>query len=267
MSLWRLFELLFQILTLGRAHKKSMAALRSSVAKQKAIGAVLEAYRRGDYQAGLAATEPLKTVDEASYHFFRGTMLMQLGQNDEAERHLGKCASIQQGEQLKALAYSSFGQVLIEQQRYDEAMKCFETSAQQDPKRGAGDRDFAHLWLRRGNPPEALKWAKTAVEKERAFPSAGEARDLNMREALATLAWAVASTSHDRAQVDALATEATPPPDTPAPASCAEVHLSLAKAYEALGDSRKFAEHLDAAARIDPNGLWGRKAKASAVAQ
>jgi tetratricopeptide (TPR) repeat protein len=244
-----------------------MEHLRSLTKKQRAIKAVLDAYREGDYETGLHASAALQSVDEASYYFFHGSMLTQLGQFQEAERDLRKCASLPQDGPLTAIAYSSLGQLLVELERYDEAMKCFETSLRHDPQRGASDRDIASAWLRRGRAEEALKSARTAVEKERGSTLPAEAGDLNLREALATLAWAVACTSRDRGEVDQLAAEAAPPEATRAPASCAEVHVLLGKAYGVLGDSPACERHFEEAVRVDPTGLWGRAAKACATSR
>jgi tetratricopeptide (TPR) repeat protein len=267
LSLWQLIKLLFKVLFLGRKHRKSMEQLRSSMGKQNAIGAMLEAYRVGDYETALQATAPLKEIDEACYSFFHGSMLNQIGRTQEAEKELRKCAALRQEEQLAAFAYSTHGQVLVELQRYEEGLKCFETSLGHDPSRGGADRDIAHMWLIRGKPDQALPWAKSALEKERASTMAAgsaaekESCELNTREALATLAWAVASTDRDREEVDRLAAEAIPPPETRAPSSCAEVHVHLGKAYAALEDAAKSEWHFDEAARIDPKGLWGRAAR------
>jgi tetratricopeptide (TPR) repeat protein len=271
LSLWQLIKLLFKVLFLGRKHRKSMEQLRSSIGKQKAVAAVLDAYRVGDYETALRATEPLKEIDGACYYFFHGSMLHQSGRAQEAEKELRKCTALRQGEQLASIAYSSHGQVLVELERYEEALKCFETSRRYDPKRGGADRDIAHTWLIRGKPEQALQWAKSALEKERAatlrldLAADREALELNTREALATLAWALASTDKDREEVDRLAEEAIPPPETRAPSSCAEVHVHLGKAYAALGDPAKSEWHFEEAARIDPKGLWGRAARSLVV--
>jgi tetratricopeptide (TPR) repeat protein len=261
LSLWQLIQLLFKTILLGRKHRKSMDQLRSGMGKSRAIGAVLEAYRVGDYETALLATDPLKEIDAASYYFFHGSMLNQIGRIEEAEKELRKCAALRQEGQLASIAYSSHGQVLVELERYDEALKCFETSRRYGPDRGGPDRDTAQMHLIRGNSDQALKFAKSALEKETASGGDKESRELNMREALATLAWAVATTDRDREEVDRLAAEAIPPPDTRAPSSCAEVHVHLGKAYAALGDSAKSEWHFEEAARIDPNGSWGRAAR------
>jgi len=266
-SIVRLIRMLFAVRSLRRRHRKSMEHFQSTTGKQRAIEAVVDAYRKGDYETGLRASETLKAIDEASFYFFQGSMLTQLGRFQEAESNLMKCASLRREAPLAAIAYSSLGQLLVETERYDEALKCFETSLAHDPARGASDRDIASLWLRRGKAEEALKWARLAVEKERASTLMKESDELNLREALATLAWAIAATSRDREEVDHLAAEATPPEGTRAPASCAEVHVHLGKAYDALRDSPRCERHFENAARIDPAGLWGRAAKACAASR
>jgi tetratricopeptide (TPR) repeat protein len=202
--------MLFSILVNRRRHRAAMEKLRSGFSKQRAIGAIVETYRAGDYETALSAADALKEIDPSSYHFFRGWLLMQLDRFDEAERHLRNSAVMRSDGLLAAIVHSSLGQLLLERQQYERALECFQTSLRYAPERGATHRDFADAWLRRGDPQQGLKWAELAVAKERVSKMPPESRDLDLSENLATLAWAVACASRDRAKVDRLVRRPSP---------------------------------------------------------
>jgi tetratricopeptide (TPR) repeat protein len=270
MSLWQLIKMLGMILVGRRRYNKGMRGLRTAFLRRDTINAVLDAYRRGDYASALQAAEAFKGNPElaASYFFFSGTMLMHLGRLQEAEQYLRRHLTVATDPKLTALANSSLGELLLEMQRYDEALECFETSLRHWPDRGSSHRDIAEAFLRRGGPTaEAVKWAQLAVKEDRSrdnpagSPEAQEVYNTNLAEDLATLAWAVAEDSCDKAQVDRLVDEAVTLLG-PATSPAAQVHCHSGRAYLALSDSRKSEHHFDEAARIDPNGLWGRSARA-----
>jgi tetratricopeptide (TPR) repeat protein len=270
MSLWQLIKMLGTILTGRRRYKKSMNQLRNATQQMDAIHAVLGAYRKGDYAGALQAAESLKGNPDraAAYFFFSGMMVMNLGRLQEAEQFLRRHLTLATDEKRTALAYSSLGQLLLEMQRYDEAVECFQTSLRHWPDRGSAHRDLAEACLRRGgHTADAVQWARLAVKEDRSrddsgsSPEAQEVYNTNLAEDLATLAWAVAEDSRDRAEVDRLVGEAVTLLG-PATSPAAQVHCHSGRAYLALGNSRKSEHHFEEAARIDPNGLWGRTARA-----
>jgi tetratricopeptide (TPR) repeat protein len=253
-----------------------------------AMDDVLAAYRRGDYQLALQSSEGLKRArkNTRQYCFYRGSMLLQLGNLDEAERWLRQSLVLSTKDEMSAsskthreaarkhtaLASSTLGQLLLEKSHYDDAMRCFESSLKNSPGRGLAQRDLAEAWLRRGNrPAEALKWARLAVEQDRNAPlKSEEADNINLSEDLATLAWAVAAASPEpdsaRAEVDRLIGEAVPMilsarDGARAVPPTALVHYQAGLAYAALGDKEQSERYLAEAGRIDPTGRWGRAAR------
>jgi hypothetical protein len=133
---------------------------------------------------------------------------------------------------------------------------------QEWPGHGSTHRAIAETWLRRGNDPtEALKWARLAVEEDSALMSIPEDRHIDLGEDLATLAWAVAVTSQDRAEVDRLVGEAVSVVGSQVVTSAAMIEYHSGLAYAALGDQGRSLEHLNGAARIDKGGRWGRAAR------
>ncbi len=269
MSFWQLIKMFVRVLMGHRRYQRGMDQLRTSSLRLKAIDETLAAYRKGDFEEGLRIAETMKgnPMLQGPYLFFSGTMLMHLGRFQEAEQRLRRNLTAQTGAQSTALAYSSLGQLLLELQRYDEAVECFETSLRHWPERGSGHRDLAEACLRRGGQAsDAVQWARLAVLEDRSrispadSPKLREVCDINLGEDLATMAWAVAEDSRDRPQVDSLVDEAVPLVRG-AVSPSAMVHYLSGHAYLALGDSVKSGQHFYEAGRIDPNGLWGRSAR------
>ncbi len=269
MSIWQLLKMLVKVLFGYRSHRRSMEKIRDATAHMGVIEEIMGSYRKGDYESALKATEQLQQRPEftASYFFFSGTMLMNLGRLDEAEQFLRRNVTSAPDNKRKALGYSSLGQVLLEMNRIDEAVQCFETSLKYWPQRGSAHRDIAEAWLRRGSQSgRAVEFAQLAVKEDRerenptGYKDGQEVCNLNLGEDLATLAWAVAVDSHDRAEVDQLVSEAVPLMAS-AVSPSAQVHYHSGRAYLELGDHQKSSEYFAAAVRIDPNGMWGRAAR------
>lgn len=233
---------------------------------QKAMDAVMAPYRDGNYQAALLAAEGLRPGGgkPAPYCFFRGTMLMHLGHYMEAEKWLRESISREKEPQQTAIGYSTLGQLLIHQQRYEESLQCFATSLRHWPDRGSTHRDMAEALLHRGHLSKAFQCAKMAIDKDSAAGALPPgAYGLNMSANLATLAWAVAASSREKAEVDRLVNEAMPlVADSQVRSITAHVHYHSARAYSELGDAGRSGHHYEEAARIDPGGLWGRAARA-----
>ena len=236
--------------------------------------AVLTAYREGNFVAALKITERLRKEAE-QYCFLRGGLLMQLGNLDEAEKLLQQSvtlseqretairnenpeeiAALEKQTKLCAFRWASLGELHLERGRYNKAMQCFETSLCKWPGYGSFHRAIAETWLHRGDDPgEALKWATLAVKETRA------AKASSLGEDLATLAWALAVASQDRAKVDQLVDEAISVVSTQSVSSRALVNYYSGLAYKELGDSQLGAVHLEEAAACDRLGRWGRAAR------
>jgi tetratricopeptide (TPR) repeat protein len=247
--------------------------------KRMAVDAHMDPYCKGDFKAALQATAKLKYAPRA-YCFYRGATLLQLGELKEAETLLLQNIALSEQAQrsfrgqgsrilprLTGVCRQALGELYLEQKRYDDALRCFEASLRDWPGRGSSHRAIAEAWLRRGNAPtEALKWARLAVEEDRASTDlTQEARDTNLGEDLATLAWAVAVASHDRAEVDRMAAEAVSVAGAVLVTTSAQVQYQAGLAYEALGNAERSAQHFNEAARIDQQGRWGRAARAAAA--
>jgi tetratricopeptide (TPR) repeat protein len=256
----QLLQLLWKLIQTYFHYRKGVEAIRTGKGASHSQDVMMKAYLKGDYQTAF-----FRAIDP----FFKGTMMMQMGQFGPAEQILQHVAAGSKEPRTGAIANSVLGQVLVEEKQYDRAMECFRTARILWQERGFPERRMAELWLRRGgNSAEALQLARRGLEKEQTFEGLSpDSKNMNLRETTATLAWAVAVESHDTAEVDQLLAEALRIPAVDHPVdTTALMHLHFGYAYAALGDMDKSIHHLDEAARIDPNGLAGRAAKTPVTA-
>jgi tetratricopeptide (TPR) repeat protein len=263
--IWIAVALLIYFLYFGR---KRDGAIARAVRTMKTINAVMAAYREGDYEAGLQKAESLKNHpdNKAEYCFFRGTMLHHLGRLDEAEASLREGLPLEENPRQRALVYNTIASVLMDQGRYPEAIAFFENAGRAWPDRGSSHSGIAEVWLRQGREfPEALDHARQAAEIDRAASGMKkEALDSRLGEDLAMLAWAVAANSGAAAEVESLLAESFKLCGTKTKPILAQIHYQAGKAYEALKMPEKAREHFRQAAEVDPNGIYGRLARAVA---
>ena len=236
-----------------------------------AIKIVCEAYSRGQYQKGLTLAESLKRRKSktAAYWFFRGTLLYQLGDLSEAESCLRSGIALESEPRKKALGREALGKVQMEQKRYEEALRSFEASIQDSPNRGSGHRATAEAWLRQGiRDADALNFALLAVENARTAQNVTQPlEEYQLAESLTTMAWAVAVHSGEASEVERLIGEAFSQCGEDQKPVLGHLHYLAGAAYSVLGttDARdQSAYHFQEAAAIDPQGNFGRLAKAAA---
>jgi tetratricopeptide (TPR) repeat protein len=253
-----------------------------SVATLQAINAVMEPYRRGDYEAALLGAESFRRGGQvtASYCFYRGSSLAHLGRLEEAEVWLRRNIVMRDGESLRgedatwskakkkrylAIAYSSLAHLMLQAGRFDEARECFETSIRHVPDRGSAYRGMAVLCLmRRDSPAEALRWIKLGIERDQTDPTLSpQVRKLSLGEGIAVLAWATAAESRSASDVALWVTEAIKIVGNSDIGSTAQVHYHSGCAWAELGDLQASALQYQEAFRLDPQGESGRAARAA----
>src|SRR5262249_30872208 len=146
-----------------------------------------------------------------------------------------------QGAKRLALRQAMLGSVYLELGRYEDATQCFEGALRDWPGHGPFHAGLAESYLLRDDPEsEVLKWATLAVEEDRADKGvAPESYNENLSEDLAMLAWATATASKDRAQVDRLVDEAATLSSTLLAATRAQTQFHAGMAYAALGDDSR----------------------------
>ena len=227
---------------------------------------MMQAFIRGEYQQALAISAAAQRG--VNVGVFDGALLMQIGRLNEAERMISEALARETEPRSTALAHCVLGDVYLFQHQYDKALSCYNSALSLWPARGGTYRAIAEVGLRRGEDPSVvLQWARLAVEKEKASQGVVPMTKVaNLGAELATLAWAVAAASHNASEVDSLVAEADSFSAGIPVSSIAQVHVYSAMAYAALGNDAKRGQHLEAAARVDPNGVWGREAQQQTVA-
>jgi tetratricopeptide (TPR) repeat protein len=231
----------------------------------RAMNAVIAAYRAGDYSLALQKAENLKpgSAKTAEYCFLRGGMLHHLGQLSEAEACLREGLPLETNDRQRALVYNTLASVLMDQERYTEAIAFFETAGRAWPDRGSNQRGIAEVWLRQGREfPEALHCARQAVQIDRA--AAGmpkETLDKRLGEDLAVMAWAIAANSGEAHEVESMLTESFALCGVKTKPILAQLHYHAARAYAALEMSKESQDHCRQATEIDPQGIFGRLAR------
>lgn len=221
-----------------------------------------EAFERGDYELALRSVDALKHrgKETPEYCFNRGYVLMQLGRNDEAAEWLQKNIDLETQAGLRARGYSALGQLLMQQRRFDEAIRCFYSGLELCPTKGSLHRDLAEASLRRGDEPScALDLARKAVESASHPGSLDDSPSLG--ESLATLAWILAAAEGDESEIESCVKRAVPMVREKRVATLAQVHYHSGLAYATLGDRGRSMRHFEEAVLVDPKGLWGRGAR------
>jgi len=218
--------------------------------------AVMAAYRAGKYALALKEAERLKdgSSNTAEYCFFRGGMLHHLGRLSEAEASLREGLPLETDSRRRALRYNTLASILMDQERFAEAIAFYENAGRVWPDRGSNQSGIAEAWLRQGRElSEALDHARQAVEIDRrATGMKKEALDTRLGEDLAVLAWGVAANSGDVREVESLLTEAFPLCGTRTRPILAQIHYHAGRAYEALKIPEKAQGHFRQAVEVAP---------------
>jgi tetratricopeptide (TPR) repeat protein len=142
--IWIAVALLACYLIWGR---KGNGVIAREVRVTWASRAVMAAYRAGNYELALQKTEGLTdgTSKTAHYCFLRGGMLHQLGRLKDAESNLREGLPLQPEDRLKALNYNTLAKVLMDQERFPEAIAIFENAGRAWPGRGSNQRGIAEV--------------------------------------------------------------------------------------------------------------------------
>jgi tetratricopeptide (TPR) repeat protein len=243
----------------------------------RALKAVTEAHRRGDYEGQLKLADGFRVGESEPrpYLFYRGEALYQLGRLDQAERVLRRCLGIKTTFRHRALTLSQLGLVLMEQERWEDAATYFRQSIAEWPQRGGGHRHLAELLLRQDVQPEAaVEPARSALANDRSetlFKNHGKSgkqvHNYIVSESLAVLAWALARNHGDRAEIEGALNKAFALCGEETKSVLAEIYYYAGQAYAALGDGAASSQRFKSAAEIDPIGNYGRLAQSMSAAR
>lgn len=249
--------------------RRARKRLRQAIGFAQALKSVQQAYQDGDYERGLRLSEGLRQGKFMTpvYWYFRGKILYQLGEQTEAEECLRKSLALETDPRKQALCQEGLGKVLMEQARYADARTCFEECVRENPERGGGHRGVAEAYLREGvQIADAVSRAQQAVEVDRNREAqTAQIHNINLGEALGTLAWAVAAQSSNAAEVERLLSPAFSLCGDEHKSSLAQVHYHAGEAWLAVGAADRSGRHFRQAATIDPHGVFARLSQTAAA--
>jgi tetratricopeptide (TPR) repeat protein len=244
--------------------------VRSVARRQRLLRDQIAAYQRGDYRRQIEIVEGFRHngSEPPDYLFFYGGACLQLGRLAQAEQALGRSLAMEKTPSLRVIARNELGRVFMEQDRWEDAEDCFRKCIAEAPERGAGHRALAELLLRRGdNAQAAMAAAQRALDADRtAHKRRGELgkldHDTSLAESLVFFAWAAAENRAPAVEVESALTEAFSLCGRETVPVLAELHYCAGHAYATLGNRAESAHHFQSAAELDPDGTYGRLARA-----
>lgn len=225
---------------------------------------VLSAYREGDYPLALKKCESLGKNSQRRFHF-KGMLLYKVGRLEDSERLLRQGLAECTDKKDLSLIHEALGTTLVDLGRLDEAIISFENSLRQGPERSARHRALAAAWLTAGGEPaKALSNAQVAARIAYSDSVADpDPERMDLCEAVSTLAWAVAVNAKDEWEIGKLDRETSALCNEKDKPASALMHYSLGRAYSELGKTQPSSEHFTKAAAAEPQGNFGRLAKAA----
>ncbi len=189
----------------------------------------------------------------------RADALFFSGRLQEAETILRELSAAQRNKADRLLGLENLGRVLLAESRYQEARQCFESAAKLMPTRSVSFSGLAELRLLQGTGPElALRDAEHALQCYRNSLIEHTARE-HLASIRGTQAWALAVLGHaaeSQQAIDAGEREMDPK-FTP---EVAGFYWRAGMAMLALEDATAATGHFRRAAKLDPQGYYGRLA-------
>jgi tetratricopeptide (TPR) repeat protein len=233
--------------------------------KSLGVSQMNKALRRGDYDGALRVIR--------WFHFYNpsgseamamsGHILLSAGRYREAEDALRRSFSSSSAGPTYGTALEYLGDALMEQGRYEEAMRSYEAALHTFSWMRRPYRGLSELLLRRGNDAQKVL---ESVEKIVDFAGLSRLQIKNngrpQDDYWALKAWALASVGRSSEVADAIenALKATSPRCLP---DLATTHYRAGRAMQALGNVTEAKEHFRQAVEFDPNGRRGTLAKAA----
>jgi Tfp pilus assembly protein PilF len=221
------------------------------------------AARRGDYDAALNIIRWFHFYNPSGMEPLRmsGHMLLAAGRYREAEETLRRSLVSSLARESYAEALEYLGDALMEQRRYDEAMRNYEAALLAFPWRRRPYRGMAEMLLRQEkNSQQALEYVEKIVDFSGLSWRQRQGNGRPQDDYWALKAWALAriGRSSEVAQAIENALQATAKNCLP---DLAATHYRAGMAMQAVGNQSSANEHFQRALDLDPNGRRGALAK------
>lgn len=230
---------------------------------------IIGALKRGEYDEAGKAVVRFHPHNPDGPHALRMRALSLLlgGRYGEAEELARRAVARTRNGVEQAYALDCLGDALLEQGRYEEAMRAYEAAIQARPGFRRAYRGMAEVLLRQGtNPPRALE-----VVEQVAGPSGPSRNKWGLNSEVrddywALKAWALAQLGRT-AEVTSAIENALRFTDKKSKPSMGTTLYRAGMAMDAMGEDKQAAEYLRRAQEIDPEGRAGKVAAQAAAAR
>ena len=223
------------------------------------------ALRRGDYEGGLRIVRRFYfwNPDGAAALRRRGHMLLSGGRFREAEEALRRAVARLRSHNAEAHALEFLGDALLEQGRYEEAMRSYEAALRAAPGYRRPYRGMAEVALRQGrDPARALEYVENILTPAGARSSLWTQNGRPHDDYWSLKAWALAELGRGSEVAPAIA-EAIRKTNFKSRPDAAATYRRLGLAMQALDRQAEADEYLKKAVEADPNGRWSALARAA----
>lgn len=223
------------------------------------------AAKRGDYDDALNIIRWTNFYNPSGIEPLRmsGHMLVLAGRYREAEETLRRSLASSHARQSYGFALEYLGDALMEQGRYEEAMRSYEAALHAFPWRHRPYRGMAELLLRRGEKPaQALEYVENIVDFSGLSWWQRKGNGKLQDDYWGLKAWALARVGRTSEVAEAIE-NALKHTDKSAAPDMASTHYRAGMALQTLERESEANEHFNAAIKFDPHGRRGTLAKAA----
>ena len=224
-----------------------------------------QALRRGHYDRALNIIRWFNFYNPSGVESLRttGHVLVAAGRYHEAEQTLLRSLASAQAQTSFGSALEYLAEALMEQGRYDEAMRSYEAALYAFPWRHRPYRGMAEMLLRQGKKPEqALEWIEKIVDFQGLSYTQRKQNGKPQDDYWALKAWALARLGR-RAEVPAAIENALKATDKNTLPDLATTYYRAGMAMQALANDTTAREYFTRAVPLDPQGRRGTLAKAA----
>ncbi len=224
-----------------------------------------QAARRGNYDGALRIIRWFHFYNPSGMEAMRmsGHMLLAGGRYREAEDALRRSLSSSHASENYGFALEYLGEALMEQGRYDEAMRSYEAALHAFPWLHRPYRGMAELLLRQGkNPDKALEYIEKIIDFTGLSWPQRKSNGRPQDDHWALKAWALARLGRSSEVAPAIE-EALKATDKRCLPDLAATHYRAGMAMQSLGNMSEAKEHFERAVELDPQGRRGTLAKAA----
>lgn len=226
------------------------------------------ALRRGDYDRALNIIRWFHFYNPSSVEALRmtGHVLVAAGRYREAEDTLRQSLASAHARESYGTALEHLGDALMEQGRYDEAMRSYEAAVYAFSWRRRPYRGMAEMLLRQGKQTEqALNWIEKIIDFTGLSYGQRKRNGRPQDDYWALKAWALARMGR-RQEAESAIESALKATDKRVLPDLATTYYRAGMAMQVLGDETKAREYMKRAAELDPVGRRGTLAKAAMLA-